>query len=1001
MLARRLLALSGVVFLFAVAALLGSCGDQTAPRQPVVGHFGLAPRFEADAAGIVPLARGRFILTRIADGTVAKDTIVEFSTGQDSVDLALSVLLNEPNEVFQLRIALISPAGDTVFRAGPVEVSPVSSGTPPLIPITLVYTGIGANAGAVDITSPLTALVAGDTVEMVAVALDSSLAPIPGTPIGWRSLNPTIAAVPDVAAGRVVGLARGTARIVAELLTGPADTVGLSVTLPPTNLVAESGSGQAGAAGSILPTPLVARVTASDGLGVSGVWIRFAVVTGGGTLSADSLQSDSAGRASVTWTLGQVIGSQTVRATTAALPSITATFTASSQSTGPGGVAIEAGDGQTAVVATAVAIAPSVKVTDAQGNAVPNAPVNFAVTQGGGSVTPATRLTDSAGVVRVDSWTLGPAVGINTLTARVDTLTPVLFTATATGPGGAYSMTLNAGNGQTVLAGTAVPIPPSVIVRDTANAPLAGVPVRFAVTGGNGTIGDTLPVTDAGGIASPGTWTLGAPGLNTITASLAGLPDVGFQATAIVGPPANLVIVSGNAQTDTAGQALALPLVVEVRDSAGNPVANTTVTWATLDGGISPASSSTDAAGQAQATWTLGVNRINQTATAAASGLTPAVFAATAVFPNPTILLTLAGTDRIRLSDSTLLDVTLSAPAPVGGVVVNFTVDNPSIVGLDTTDLSIPEAGATTQQWLYGLSSGTTTVRATATGYADGALSVLVTVQVLSMPTALNVPYGGTASLPLQISTPAPTGGVTVTLVSDNPTAVGVVTPTVIIPQGQQTANAIVSGVAPGAATITGSTAAFGIDQTAAATRANLNIIETASTFPSTFVDTLTVRLESSGAAVAAPGAGVSVTLTARNTDCVAATSPVTIPTGLVSATFIVSYGGVANTPCNTYLVATAPGIDPDSAYITVNPPPGITAPAYTLGAGLQLASNGYGYLGATNHGGVNVVIKSANTAIALVSPDQSTVGGDSLVVFVPNGQQYFYYNLQALEGVA
>ncbi len=207
--------------------------------------------------------------------------------------------------------------------------------------------------------------------------------------------------------------------------------------------------------------------------------------------------------------------------------------------------------------------------------------------------------------------------------------------------------------------------------------------------------------------------------------------------------------------------------------------------------------------------------------------------------------------------------------------------------------------------------------------------------------------------------------------------------------------------MAPGTATLTGSTADFGIDQTTAATRANLNIVEGSITIFATLLDTLTVRLESSGLPVAAPGAGVQVTLTPRNAECVAATSPISIPTGLVSQAFVVSYGGTATTPCNTYVVAQATGIDPDSVYVVVNPPPGITLYANTLGAGLQFPSNTYGYLAAANHGGVRVWIKSADPSMLLVAPDQSTVGGDSMFVDVPNGTQYFYFNLQALEGVA
>jgi len=985
----------------AAAATLLSCSDHTGPYTPVPAHLAVQPGFASAVAGIVPLAHGRILITRVPSGDVAKDTVITIPSGADSVDLSLTVLLLAPEETFLLSIALTTPAGDTVFRAGPLDVAPAAGGEPSIVPVTFTYVGVGANAAGVSIGIRTASTYVGDTLALTAEALDSAGAPIPGTPIGWRSLDTATAAVPVEGQGRIVGRARGTARIVAELLTGQADTVPVSVLLPPAAITADSGSGQTAAAGSVLPQRLVARLTASDGSGVANLWVRFAVTLGGGTVSADSVLTDTSGRAGVTWTLGNVVGNQTVTATTARLPAASATFTANSTPTGPGAIAIVAGDSQSALVGTAVPTAPAVRVTDGQGNPVPNISVTFAVTQGGGAVTGATPTTDANGQATVGSWTLGPAVGLNALSASVSGLTPLQFVALGTGAGGATTMSIHAGNGQTVLAQTAVPIAPAVLLTDTAGAPVAGATVVFTVTGGGGTLTGDTAVSDAGGIAAVGGWTLGAPGANTLTASAAGLPDVQFQATGTVGAPDSLVIVSGDGQSADAGTTLPQLLTVEVRDSVGNPVPAVSVAWTTLNGSVTPSGGSTDAAGRAQASWTLGINALTQSATATASGLTPAVFTASAVFQNPSILLAFQGTDRIRLTDSALVDVTLTAPAPAGGVVLNFSVDDPAIVGLDTTDLSIPQNGTSTTLKLYGVSQGTTTVRATAANYADGALSVLVTVQVLSMPQALNVPYGGTASLPLQISTPAPVGGVTVTLVSSDPTAVAVATPSVTIPEGQQTANGVLSGVAPGTATITGSTTGFGIAQTAAATRANLNVVEGSTTIPETFTDTLTVRLESSGAPVAAPAPGITVTFTARDPSCVAATSPVTIPTGLVSATTIVTYGGAATTPCSTYLVAESPSIQPDSIPVTVNPPPGITAPAYTVGAGLQLSGNGYGTLGATNHGGVDVVIRSADPAIVLVSPDQSTVGGDSLVVTVPNGQQYFYYNLQALEGVA
>jgi alpha-tubulin suppressor-like RCC1 family protein len=62
---------------------------------------------------------------------------------------------------------------------------------------------------------------------------------------------------------------------------------------------------------------------------------------------------------------------------------------------------------------------------------------------------------------------------------------------------------------QNVLVGSPVSVPPSVRVRDHLGAPLAGVPVHFAVTIGGGTLATPEAVTDDAGIASAGSWTTG------------------------------------------------------------------------------------------------------------------------------------------------------------------------------------------------------------------------------------------------------------------------------------------------------------------------------------------------------------------------------------------------------------------------------------------------------------------------------------------------------------
>jgi alpha-tubulin suppressor-like RCC1 family protein len=83
------------------------------------------------------------------------------------------------------------------------------------------------------------------------------------------------------------------------------------------------------------------------------------------------------------------------------------------------------------------------------------------------------------------------------------------------------TVTIQAGNNQVAAPGTAVAIPPAVLVRDALNNPLTGVEVIFAVTGGGGSIPGSTAITASNGIASVASWTLGTtPGTNTLTATV-------------------------------------------------------------------------------------------------------------------------------------------------------------------------------------------------------------------------------------------------------------------------------------------------------------------------------------------------------------------------------------------------------------------------------------------------------------------------------------------------
>src|SRR5207247_3687234 len=132
--------------------------------------------------------------------------------------------------------------------------------------------------------------------------------------------------------------------------------------------------------------------------------------------------------------------------------------------------------------------------------------------------------------------------------------------------GSATQIAVNAGNNQTLPAGTAVPVRPSVIVKDAKGNPVAGVAVTFAVTPGNGSITGANQTTNASGIATVGSWTLATTAReDTLTAASSGLAGspVTFTATGTAGDAGSIAVNAGNGQSATVGTAvLTAPSVI-------------------------------------------------------------------------------------------------------------------------------------------------------------------------------------------------------------------------------------------------------------------------------------------------------------------------------------------------------------------------------------------------------------------------------------------------------
>jgi len=183
------------------------------------------------------------------------------------------------------------------------------------------------------------------------------------------------------------------------------------------------------------------------------------------------------------------------------------------------------------VAGTAVTPPPSVIIRDQNGDPFAGAPVTFNIASGGGTITGASPLTDANGIATVGEWKLGTTAGSNSLTATSGTLT-VTFNATGD-PGPVAAMVASQGDNQLAAAGSAVATPPAVVVKDANGNVKSGVTVTFTVGSGGGSVTGGTATSNAQGIATVGSWTLGsAGGLNTLVASATGAPSVTFRATA-------------------------------------------------------------------------------------------------------------------------------------------------------------------------------------------------------------------------------------------------------------------------------------------------------------------------------------------------------------------------------------------------------------------------------------------------------------------------------------
>lgn len=506
-----------------------------------------------------------------------------------------------------------------------------------------------------------------------------------------------------------------------------------------TDLAKAAGDGQTAVVGAPVATNPSVRVTDAAGNPVANVTVSFAVTSGGGSIANASATTDGQGVASGgAWTLGPLVGGNSLTATSAGLTGSPAVFSATGVASAgqPTEIVIVSGDLQTGAVATELPESLVVRVVDGNGTGVSGIDVQWGGLTGGGSVSPLSVTSDASGRAAV-AWTLGAAPGLNEVTATAATFTAT-FSATAL-VNGPFRLAITT-QPATAQSGFVFNPQPVVSLEDSLGNPVTqpGVVVTAAIGSGGGTLGGTLTATTlAGGkatftnlkitgVVGPRTLTFTAPGILPVTTTP-------FPLTA--GTATGIAKTAGDNQTAPVATVLPVDAEVTVTDASGNPVPGVTVNFTVLTGAGSVTSPSgvTNALGIATpGNWTLGGTAGGNTLRAASPGLTgsPLIFAATGTPGSPASIVKVSGDLQSgligsMLAESLVVRVVDSHGNPVSGAQVSWSV----LTGLglvapavDATD----GAGLAATAWTVGGIPGPASAQAQL-----GGLSAVFTATIL------------------------------------------------------------------------------------------------------------------------------------------------------------------------------------------------------------------------------------------------------------------------------
>lgn len=334
--------------------------------------------------------------------------------------------------------------------------------------------------------------------------------------------------------------------------------------------------------------------------------------------------------------------------------------------------------------------------------------------------------------------------------------------------------------------------------------------------------------------------------------------------------------------------------------------------------------------------------------TASATGYASSSVSVTAT----SLQINLASGVVVSPGGSASIALSLSAPAGAGGVTVNLMSSNTSIATV-TASVFIPQGqqvGAANPQ-VTGVAVGSAQITASATGYAPDTESVQVTLTLSFSPPAVTVAENSSTNVTLNLSAPAPAGGLTVNLSIDDPTKATVQASIVVAAGATASAPFPVNGIAAGP----GNTNAVTTLRANATGVSEITAQVTVTPAPPITMSAQTIgkNLQVTGTfqlGAAAPAGNVQVTLTSGDpTKVLLSTSATTM--GSASIVMQINAGQTASVAFFVQSLA-----DSGTVQITLN------APGYRISTStMTLVPSGFVF---NSSAGGNTTTFSANTAM-------------------------------------